>query len=149
MKSKIQLALTALALATLSTLTQAQSTTAICQATEEELANVSVKIAEAYSSADFDKAKEYATQANAQVDRGVKAAIECGCDGITEKSQLFKLAMTEAMEENDFALLQDKLADALNKAEAIRVVAETCWHNATQKSEIDAQQQTIAKAVEQ
>jgi hypothetical protein len=128
----IKLTLFALTLASFGA--SAQTNLASCRATEEALSDVSVQIAGAYSSIDFDKAKEFSDKALAQLDRGLKSSVDCGCTTLSGKADDFKASLTHALEESDFTVLQDKLADAINKAELVRLGAETCWRDASKKA---------------
>lgn len=102
----------------------------VCKAAEEELSEVSVRIAQAYNTPDLDKAIELGRQVVEQLDKGASRAKECGCPGVVGPAKETRASIATSLAQTSLESLQDKLADTLTKAELARMEAEKCWRNA-------------------
>lgn len=99
-----------------------------CREAEEAIAEMSVNVADAYQSADFDKAKPLLAKANANSKKGGEEAKACGCNKVGEPLGKADELLKDALDiGGGFSDVQDRLYAVIGQSEKARRAAEICW----------------------
>lgn len=99
-----------------------------CREAEEAIAEMSVNVADAYQSADFDKAKPLLAKAKENSKKGSDEAKACGCNRVGEPLGKADDLLKDALEMGGgFSDVQDRLYAVIGQSEKARRGAELCW----------------------
>lgn len=98
-----------------------------CRAAEEQIAEMSVSVADAYGAGDVDKAKPLLAKAAALGKKGGDEAKACGCDKVAEPLGKADSMMKDALTAGGFNDVQDRLYAVIGQSETARRAAEMCW----------------------
>lgn len=104
-----------------------------CREAEEAIAEMSVNVADAYQSADFDKAKPFLSKANESGKKGGTEAKACGCNQVVEPLGKAEELLKDALGVGGgFSDVQDRLYAVIGQSEKARRAAELCWRERAQ-----------------
>lgn len=121
MKSMIGMLLTAVTFA-------ASAQVNDCRKAEEAIAEMSVNIADAFQSGDFEKAKKLIEKADEMSKKGAAESKECGCDKVKEPLGRADALLKNALQlGGGFNEVQDRLYEVIGQSERARRAAELCW----------------------
>lgn len=99
-----------------------------CREAEEAIAEMSVNVADAYQSADFDKARPLLAKANENSKKGGDGANGCGCSSVADPLGKADALLKDALElGGGFSDVQDRLYAVIGQSEKARRAAEMCW----------------------
>lgn len=99
-----------------------------CREAEEAIAEMSVNVADAYQSAEFDKAKPLLDKANGNSKKGGDEAKACGCTTVQEPLAKADDLLKDALQIGGaFSDVQDRLYAVIGQSEKARRAAEVCW----------------------